>query len=67
MKFEITEQNDNKLVIEYDDVFEDTVCALMGWDELTEFRLQYFVNETMYDYVKKSGKLKKSNRIRRKK
>tara|TARA_Y100001963_G_C6675600_1_gene397253 strand:- start:146 stop:349 length:204 start_codon:yes stop_codon:yes gene_type:complete len=67
MKFEITEQNDNKLVIEYDDVFEDTVCALMGWDELTEFRLQYFVNEAMYDYVKKSGKLKKSNRIRRKK
>tara|TARA_Y100001963_G_scaffold125080_1_gene176417 strand:+ start:608 stop:808 length:201 start_codon:yes stop_codon:yes gene_type:complete len=66
MKFEVTEQKGNKLSIEYDELFEDTVCSLMGWDKLTEFRLQYFVNETIYDFInRKNIKTKKPKKKKR--
>ena len=53
MKFEIVEEKGNKLIIEYDEVFEDTICAVMNWDKLTEFRLQYFISEALYNYIDK--------------
>ena len=56
MKFNIIEQKDNKLSIEYDEVFESTICAIMDWDKLTEFRLQYFINESMYNFIQRQGK-----------
>ena len=58
MDFNILDQKDNKLVIEYDKVFEDTVCALMGWDNLSQFRLQYFLSEAMYSYINTQTKLR---------
>ena len=58
MKFEIVEEKGNKLSIEYDKIFEDTLCTIMGWDKLTEFRLQYFINEAMYNFIQKQGKTK---------
>ena len=58
MKFEIIEEKGNKLSIEYDKVFEETLCSIMDWDKLTEFRLQYFINEAMYDFIQKQGKTK---------
>ena len=59
MKFDITEQKENKLSIEYDEMFEDTICAVMNWDKLTEFRLQYFISEALYNYIGKQPKKKK--------
>ena len=59
MKFEIIEERNNKLSIQYDKVFEETICALMNWDKLTEYRFQYLINEAMYDFVKKHGSPKK--------
>jgi len=56
MKFEIVEEKGNKLSIEYDKVFETTLCKVMSWDKLTEFRLQYFINESMYNFIQKQGK-----------
>ena len=56
MKFEIVEEKGNKLSIEYDKVFEETLCKVMDWDKLTEFRLQYFINEAMYNFIQKQGK-----------
>ena len=56
MKFEIVEEKGNKLSIEYDKVFEETLCTVMNWDKLTEFRLQYFINEAMYNFIQKQGK-----------
>ncbi len=53
MKFVIIEQRGNQLSIEYDEVFESTICALMGWDKLTEFRIEYFISEALYDYIDK--------------
>ena len=58
MKFEIVEEKGNKLSIEYDKLFEETLCKVMGWDKLTEFRLQYFINEAMYNFIQKQGKTK---------
>ena len=58
MKFEIIEEKGNKLSIEYDKVFEETLCSIMDWDKLTEFRLQYFINEAMYNFIQKQGKTK---------
>ena len=62
MKFEIVEEKGNKLSIEYDKVFEETLCSVMDWDKLTEFRLQYFINEAMYDFIQKQGKTKSRRR-----
>ena len=59
MKFEIIEQEGNQLSIEYDEVFESTICALMEWDKLTEFRLEYFISEALYGYIDKHSKPKK--------
>ena len=56
MKFEIVEEKGNKLTIEYDKVFETTLCKVMDWDKLTEFRLQYFINEAMYNFIQKQRK-----------
>ena len=56
MKFEIVEEKGNKLTIEYDKGFEETLCTVMDWDKLTEFRLQYFINEAMYNFIQKQGK-----------
>ena len=56
MKFEIVEERGNKLSIEYDKVFEETLCKVMDCDKLTEFRLQYFINEAMYNFIQKQGK-----------
>ena len=58
MKFEIVEEKGNKLSIEYDKIFEETLCSVMDWDKLTEFRLQYFINEAMYNFIQKQGKTK---------
>ncbi len=57
MKFEIVEEKGNKLSIEYDKVFEQTLCAVMNWDKLTQFRLQYFINEAMYNFIQKNKKM----------
>ena len=62
MKFDITEQKGNQLSIEYDEVFESTICAIMDWDKLTEFRLQYFVSEALYSYIDKQSKPKSKKR-----
>ena len=59
MKFEIVEEKGNKLSIEYDKIFEETLCSVMDWDKLTEFRLQYFINEAMYNFIQKQGKTKR--------
>ena len=39
----IIEEKGIKLFIEYDYVFEETLCSIMDWDKLTEFRLQFWV------------------------
>ena len=65
MKFNIIEHKDNKLVIEYDKVFEDAVCALKDWDKITEFRIQYFLSEAMYTYINNQSKLKPKSKKRR--
>ena len=65
MKFEIIEQKGNQLSIEYDEVFESTICAIMDWDKLTEFRLQYFVSEALYSYIDKQSKPKSKKRKRK--
>tara|TARA_Y100000593_G_scaffold23858_1_gene47329 strand:- start:3854 stop:4042 length:189 start_codon:yes stop_codon:yes gene_type:complete len=57
LKFEIVEEKGNKLSIEYDKVFEQTLCAVMNWDKLTQFRLQYFINEAMYNFIQKNKKM----------
>ena len=62
MKFEIIEQKGNQLSIEYDEVFESTICALMEWDKLTEFRIEYFISEALYGYIDKQSKPKKRKR-----
>tara|TARA_B100001123_G_C15201619_1_gene983590 strand:+ start:986 stop:1180 length:195 start_codon:yes stop_codon:yes gene_type:complete len=64
MKFEIVEEKGNKLSIEYDKIFEETLCAVMDWDKLTEFRLQYFINEAMYNFINKQTKLKPKRKKR---
>ena len=66
MKFEIIEERNNKLSIQYDKVFEETICALMNWDKLTEYRLQYLINEAMYDFInRKNIKTKKPKKKKR--
>ena len=65
MKFEIIEQKGNQLSIEYDEVFESTICALMEWDKLTEFRIEYFISEALYGYIDKQSKPKPKKRKRR--
>ena len=65
MKFEIIEQKGNQLSIEYDEVFESTICAIMDWDKLTEFRLQYFVSEALYSYIDNQSKPKSKKRKRK--
>ena len=65
MKFDITEQKGNQLSIEYDEVFESTICALMEWDKLTEFRIEYFISEALYSYIDKHSKPKSKKRKRR--
>ena len=62
MKFEIIEEKGNKLTIEYDKVFETTLCKVMEWDKITEFRLQYFINEAMYNFIQKQPIPKKKKR-----
>ena len=62
MKFKIIEQKDNQLSIKYDEVFESTICALMGWDKLTEFRIEYFISEALYGYIDKQTKRKPKKR-----
>ena len=62
MKFNIIEHKDNNLVIEYDKVFEDTICALKDWDKIIEFRMQYFLSEAIYNYVNIQTKLKPKKR-----
>ena len=59
MKFNIIEQKDNKLIMEYDKSFEETICTLMKWDKLTEYRLEYFISDAIYNYIDKIPKSKK--------
>ena len=56
MKFEIVEEKGNQITIEYDKIFEQAVCKTMGWNKLTEFRLQYFINEALYNLINEQGK-----------
>ena len=63
MKFEIVEEKGNQITIEYDKIFEQAVCKTMGWNKLTEFRLQYFINEAMYNFISRQG----NNKSKRKK